>query len=100
MKRSDRWARIVSSAVRTASALALAVVIGGLCVTPVLAQGWDHGHGRHHGYDKHYRHGRYVRPGYVVAPAPVVYGPPPPVVVAPPPAPPPGISIVFPIHIR
>jgi len=78
------------SAMRIVTALALAVAIVGISLTPILAR--DHEEPAHHGK---YYHGRaYYHPVPVYAPPP-----PPPVVYAPPP-PPPGISFVFPITIR
>jgi hypothetical protein len=83
-------------------ALALALLIG-VSAGPAFAQD-RYGppeRGGHRGYDErarrdHRRH-RPVRV-YQPPPPPVVYAPPP-VIYAPPP-PSPGISIIFPIHIR
>lgn len=88
-------------------ALAIASVIVGTSTGPVLGQDRDRRYGenerdRYDQHDKHHRkeNRRYVRPAppVVYAPPRVVYAPPP-VVYAPPP-PSPGISFIFPIHIR
>jgi hypothetical protein len=73
-------------------------MIGGISVAPAFARDNDRGHAQHergrHEPRGHYRgHEPY---GYYPAP---VYAPPP-VVYAPAPYQSPGISLVFPIHIR
>lgn len=92
-----------SAVARTVGILVLVVLMVGMSVTPVLADGHQKHHKfkRHHG-PKHYyapREYYYYAPRAHYYPAPVYVAPPPAVVYAPPP-PPPGISIVFPIHIR
>ncbi len=87
---------------RAMAVLVFAVTVVGMLVTSALAKDREEYHGRrgYHGYHGHrvdhwhryHRRGEHYYPG-------AVYGPPPPVVYAPPPSPP-GISIVFPIHIR
>ncbi len=99
MKSSSTWAGNVRAIVRNVTVLAIAVIVVGMSITPVLARD-DRGHrgrGYHHGHACHDRgyYGGYYAPGYYPAPG---YAPPP-VVYAPPP-PPPGINFVFPIHIR
>ena len=76
-------------------ALVIASMIGGISVTPAFANNNNRGHaqqerGRHDHYRGHQPRGYYPPP---------VYGPPP-VVYAPEPYQSPGISLVFPIHIR
>lgn len=99
MKNRSKWAGNIRAGAKIAMCLALAVIMVGMSMTPVLARDDDRDHRR----DNHYRHGRhyghdgYNRPGYY--PAPGYYGPPPPVVYAPPP-PPPGITFVFPLRFR
>ncbi len=90
-------------------AMAMSVVlgIGALSVGAAFAD--DHRERergrRERAEHRRYYHRRYATQPYVVSPPPVVYAAPPtvysppPVVYAPPP-PSPGISIVFPIHIR
>ncbi len=91
-----KWDRNIRTIARAVVVLVATVTVVGMSVTWASANDRDEHHGRkeykHRVY--HHRHGREVRdyPGAVYAPpAPVVYAPPPP---------PPGISIVFPIHIR
>jgi hypothetical protein len=85
---------------RILMALVIVLAIGAVSMAPP-AFGSDHrGHHerwRHYGYRPYgYYYGYPYRPYGYYYPAPV-YGPPP---VAYAPYPPPGISIVFPIHIR
>ena len=75
-------------------ALVFAAMIGGMFIAPAFARD---GYGRGRGYYDHGRHG-YYRGGYGYYPAPIYA--PPPVVYAPDPYQSPGISLVFPIHIR
>ena len=88
--------------IRAATAMALALVFGGIAASPALADHDDHRHG--HGHWRHERrdrgwyghgHGRYFSPWYGPD---VYYAPPPPVIYAP--LPRPGINFVFPLHIR
>jgi hypothetical protein len=99
-----------------ATALGLAVLIGGTAAAPARAdddgwhrhQGWhEHewrGHEwREHEWREHHRPYAYVYPsypsyGYAYAPPPVIYAPPPPPPVYY--APPPTIDFVFPIRIH
>ena len=80
-------------------ALVVASMIGGISIGPAFARDDDRGRGHEergrHEARGHYR-GREPRGGYYEHP---VYAPPP-VVYAPAPYQSPGISIVFPIHIR
>jgi hypothetical protein len=83
-------------------ALVFASMIGGISIVPAFGKDND-GHKRYgeHGRYEHgrYEHGRRVYqapPRYYYYSEPV-YAPPPVVYV---PAPSPGISLVFPIHIR
>ena len=105
MKTSNMRVGKFSSIVgRIMMALVFASMIGGILVTPAFAD--DHGRGRGHqergrGPHGYYRGHRPYGYGYGY-PAPV-YAPvyaPPPVVYAPAPYQSPGISLVFPIHIR
>ena len=99
----DRNPRSSLSKILTAAAFGSVIV--GISIVPALSQDHERGHEdrdrheRHESYDRH-SHRRYGHP----APPPVVYAPPmvyapPPVIYAPPP-PSPGISLIFPIHIR
>jgi hypothetical protein len=99
MKIRRKWAGNVGAVAKTALCLALAVIMVGMSVTPVLARDDDRDHRRdnHYRHDRHYRHDGYNRTGYY--PPRGYYGPPPPVVYAPPP-PPPGITLVFPLRFR
>jgi hypothetical protein len=76
-------------------ALVVASMIGSISITPAFARDNGRGHAQHErGRRSHDRgHQSY---GYYPAP---VYAPPP-VVYAPAPYQSPGISLVFPIHIR
>ncbi len=80
---------------RTAAILVLAVLMMGMVLTPVLADGPK----KHHKFKRHHGPKHYHGPKAHYYPAPVYVAPPPAVVYAPPP-PPPGISVVFPITIR
>ena len=97
MRTSNRQVSTFSSTVsKIVMALVLASMIGGISAAPAF--GKDNGrHGGHNGHG-HYGHSRHVYQSppryYYSAP---VYAPPP---VAYVPAPSPGISLVFPIHIR
>lgn len=93
----NEWARNIKAAARTVTIFVFAGIVIGMSITPVLAD--ERGkhperreYQRHRHYERRHYEGREDYPG-------AVYAPPPPVVYAPPP-PPPGISIVFPIHIR
>lgn len=105
MKNKSRWAGNIRGAAKTLLCLALAVVMVGMSVTPVLARDDDRDHGRdnrprrdnHYRHERHYGHGEYNRPGYY--PEPGYYEPPPPVAYTPPP-PPPGITFVFPLRFH
>ena len=95
MKTSSTRARKVSSTVgKIVMALVFALAIGGLCIAPAFGRDND----RRRGYDERgrYEHGRRVYHPRTYYGAPVYA--PPPVVYAP--APSPGITLVFPIHIR
>jgi len=92
MKNRSKWAGSVRAAAKTALGLALAVIMVGMSLTPVLARD-DHRDHRHYRHVRPYRRG----PGYY--PPPGYYAPPPPVVYTPPPAPP-GITFVFPLRFR
>ena len=90
MRTSSRQARKFSSTLgRIAMALVFASMIGAMSIAPAFARD-GHGGGR-----GHYEHGRRGYGGYYAP----VYAPPP-VVYAPDPYQSPGISLVFPIHIR
>jgi hypothetical protein len=88
-----------SSAVgKIVMALVFVSMIGGIAITPAFAD--NH---KRDGYRGEYRyeHGRrvyYGPPRHYYYPAPVYA--PPPVIYAPAPYQSPGISLVFPIHIR
>ncbi len=99
MKNRSKWAGNVRAAAKIAMCLALAVIMVGMAVTPVLARDgdWNRGRDRNYRHDRPYRHDRYYRPGPGYYPPPRYYAPPPPVVYAPPP-PPPGITFVFPLR--
>jgi len=100
MKSSDNWATCTGVVATTVKVLLLAVIAVGLAFTPVLADRDHHGDRDRHGPVRHEGHGRYYWHGeYYDYPPPGYYAPPPPPVYSPP-APPPGISFVFPIHIR
>jgi hypothetical protein len=101
MRSTNRWHAKTGAVARRGLMLLLAIVFLTITAAPVMARDNDrygHDRGRHRGHYRGY---------YRVAPAPVypvhppvyVAPPPPPVYYAPPP-PPPGISLVFPIHIR
>jgi hypothetical protein len=78
-------------------ALVVASMIGGISIAPAFARDDDRGRGRQErGRQEPRGHYRGHDRGYYPAP---VYAPPP-VVYAPEPYQSPGISIVFPIHIR
>ena len=100
MKCLNRWARSIRAVARTMTVLVLAVIVVGISITPVFADRDDRGRGRdgYYGRRGYERHGRHYGPRGYYYPAPV-YVAPPPVVYAPPP-PPPGITFVFPLHIR
>jgi hypothetical protein len=92
---------------RVVMPLAFVAMLVGLSTGPALSQDRDRRYGEQERgtRERHDRrdwreHRRYVRPAppVVYAPPPVVYAPPS-VVYAPPP-PSPGISLIFPIHIR
>jgi hypothetical protein len=103
MRSSNKQGWNIGAVAKIVAVLALAVIIVGLFITPVLAdrdhrgdrdrheRGWR---GGHEGHGRYYWHGAYYD-----YPPPGYYAPPPPPVYAPPP-PPPGINFVFPIHIR
>lgn len=84
-----------SAVARTVAILVLVVLMVGMSITPVLADG----HKKHHKFKRHHGPKHHYAPRAYYYPAPVYVAPPPAVVYAPPP-PPPGISVVFPIHIR
>jgi hypothetical protein len=94
MKNRSKWTGNVRAAALTAMCLALAVIMVGMSMTPVLARDDDRDHRR----DRHYRHERPYRPGPGYYPQPGYYAPPPPAVVYTPPPPPPGITFVFPLR--
>jgi hypothetical protein len=98
MRTSNTRARIFRSTVgKIVMALACASMIGGIFIAPAFGGEND----RREGYQKHsrYKHSRRVyRAPRRYYPAPVYA--PPPVVYVPDPYQSPGISIVFPIHIR
>ncbi len=99
MKNSENRNTNVRSIARIMSIPVLALIMLGMSVMPSLAWDRDDHHGRREYYrhGRHYEHGRYYkRGGYYAVP---VYAPPPPVVYTPPP-PQPGITFVFPVHIR
>ena len=99
MKSSNSWGRSIKAGASTLTALVLAVIIAGMSITPVLAKDdrWDRGREKRH--EREYRrHRGYYERGRYYRPAPDYYAPPP--VVYAPPAPPPGITFVFPLHIR
>ena len=104
MRTSSTRARIFRSTVgKIVMALVCASMIGGTFIAPAFG-GDDDRHegyyrqGRHRHSRREYQpHRRYYYPRYYY-PAPVYA--PPPVVYAPAPYQSPGISIVFPIHIR
>ncbi len=99
MERSNKWIRGIRIGTNIFTVLIIAAAIGGIAITPVMADGrGGHGWG-HEKRWKHPRHRPYVHSAPVVVAAPV-YAAPPPVVYAPPPPPPPGISLVFPIRIH
>ncbi len=89
MRTSNTQARKYRSTVgRIVTALVFVLMIGSIAIAPAFARDNDrHERGR-------YEHGRrgYYYPAPVYAPPPVVY--------APEPYQSPGISLVFPIHIR
>lgn len=100
MKCSNKRFKSIKLVEKTLTGLIFAVIVIGVFAVPVLARDGREYYGRreyreHRGY---YGHGRYERRGGYYYPAPV-YVAPPPVVYAPPP-PPPGITFVFPLHIR
>ena len=106
MKSSNKWGWNIRTVLRTATVLALAVIIVGLSFGPVLAdrdhrgdrgprgdrdhrgRGWHEGHGRYYWRGQYYD---YPPPGYYAPPPPPVYSAPPP---------PPSINFVFPLHFR
>ena len=99
MKTSNTRARKFRSTVgRIVMALVVASMIGGISIAPAFAK--DDNRGRGHGErGRHEPRGRargHEPRGYYQEP---VYAPPP-VVYAPEPYQSPGISLVFPIHIR
>ena len=96
MKIRKKWAGHAGAVAKTALGLALAVIMVGTSVTPVLARDDN----RYHGRDRHYRHVRPYRPGPGYYQPPGYYAPPPPAVAYTPPPPPPGITFVFPLHFR
>ena len=93
MRTSKTRGRKFSSTVgKIAMALVFASLICGISVAPAFARDND----RRDGYYEHGRRGHRPPPRYYGGP---VYAPPP-VVYAPMPYQSPGISLVFPIHIR
>jgi hypothetical protein len=92
MRTSNTRARKFRSAVgKIVVALVFASMIGGISMAQAFAKGNDRGHSRQErGRQEHRPHGYYPPPVY----------PPPMVVYAPAPYQSPGISLVFPIHIR
>jgi hypothetical protein len=89
-----------------ASALAVAGLLSGFTVSPVLAD-YDHDHDRGHGHWRHHEHhddwhhgqSRYYYRGsdhYYYAPRVEYYSPG--IYVQPPPPPSWGLNLVFPIH--
>ena len=79
--------------------LVFALLIGGMTIAPSFARdGRYYGRGGH-GYYRGGGYGYYGGPAYGYGYYPPVYAPPP-VVYAPEPYQSPGISLVFPIHIR
>lgn len=103
MKTSNMRVGKFSSIVgRIMMALVIASMIGGISVTPAFADDHDRGRGHQERGRESYGHYHGHRPYGYGYPAPV-YAPvyaPPPVVYAPAPYQSPGISLVFPIHIR
>ncbi len=88
MRTSNTQARKFRSTVgKVVMALVFALMIGSIAIAPAFAR--DNGR-REHGRYEHGRRGYYPQPVYA----------PPPVVYAPAPYQSPGISLVFPIHIR
>jgi len=96
MRTSNTRARKFRSTVgRIVMALVVASMIGGISIAPAFAKDDNRGRGHEErgrrGHDRgHEPRGYYQEPVYA----------PPPVVYAPQPYQSPGISLVFPIHIR
>ena len=81
--------------------LVFALLIGGMTIAPSFARDGRYYHGRYYGHP-YYRggYGYYGGPVYGYGYYPPVYPPPP--VVYPPvaPYPSPGVTLVFPFHVR
>ena len=95
---NTRAKKFCSTVGRIVMALVVASMIGGMSVTPAFARDDNRGRG-HEERGRHEPRGHYrghEPRGYYQEP---VYAPPP-VVYAPQPYQSPGISLVFPIHIR
>jgi hypothetical protein len=91
---STRTRKFSSIVVKIVMALVFASMIGGISTAPAFGKGND----RRGGHEERGRPERGRGGGYGYYPAPVYA--PPPVVYAPAPYQSPGISLVFPIHIR
>jgi uncharacterized membrane protein len=97
MRTSNTQARKFSATVgKIVMALVFALMIGSIAIAPAFARDGGRGHGGGYHGRGGYHHGRGGGYGYGYAPVYV----PPPVVYDPYAYQSPGISLVFPIHIR